>query len=143
MHVLGEYAWPGNVRELKNIVERAVILAGDGTVELAHLTMEKLSSSFLFTPSRAATADEYHDPALTGPVSPRPISGLANTVFDSPTLDISAAGANSLKDEVESLERARIVGALEECGGNQSRAAKMLGMSRKALLRRLDLYAIP
>ena len=32
-----EYAWPGNVRELRNVVERAVILAGEGEVQLRHL----------------------------------------------------------------------------------------------------------
>jgi DNA-binding NtrC family response regulator len=143
MRVLSEYAWPGNVRELKNIVERAVILANDGTVDLEHLPMEKLSSSFIFTSSRAPSND-WQEPENTGPLSPHPMSASISGVFDSPTLDISAHNpSNSLKDEVESLERARIVAALEECGGNQSRAARMLGMSRKALLRRLDLYAIP
>jgi DNA-binding NtrC family response regulator len=32
-----KHSWPGNVRELRNVVERAVILAGEGTVEVAHL----------------------------------------------------------------------------------------------------------
>lgn len=32
-----EYNWPGNVRELRNVVERAVILAGEGEVQLRHL----------------------------------------------------------------------------------------------------------
>jgi DNA-binding NtrC family response regulator len=31
------YSWPGNVRELRNVLERAVILAGEGTVQAAHL----------------------------------------------------------------------------------------------------------
>jgi DNA-binding NtrC family response regulator len=31
------YNWPGNVRELRNVIERAVILAGEGTVQSAHL----------------------------------------------------------------------------------------------------------
>jgi DNA-binding NtrC family response regulator len=31
------YDWPGNVRELRNVLERAVILAGEGTVQIAHL----------------------------------------------------------------------------------------------------------
>jgi transcriptional regulator with PAS, ATPase and Fis domain len=31
------YDWPGNVRELRNVLERAVILAGEGTVQMAHL----------------------------------------------------------------------------------------------------------
>jgi len=32
-----DYGWPGNVRELRNVVERAVILAGEGEVQLRHL----------------------------------------------------------------------------------------------------------
>src|SRR5258708_22405888 len=31
------YAWPGNVRELRNVLERAVILAGEGTIQAMHL----------------------------------------------------------------------------------------------------------
>src|SRR5262249_41007644 len=31
------YDWPGNVRELRNTLERAVILAGEGTVQMSHL----------------------------------------------------------------------------------------------------------
>jgi DNA-binding NtrC family response regulator len=37
MAVLAGYDWPGNVRELRNVLERAVILAGEGTITLAHL----------------------------------------------------------------------------------------------------------
>jgi DNA-binding NtrC family response regulator len=32
------YGWPGNVRELRNVLERAVIIAGEGTVETSHLS---------------------------------------------------------------------------------------------------------
>ncbi|MBX9602754.1 MAG: sigma-54 dependent transcriptional regulator [Bryobacteraceae bacterium] len=34
---LTEYRWPGNVRELRNVLERAVILAGDGPISMSHL----------------------------------------------------------------------------------------------------------
>ncbi len=34
--LLGAYAWPGNVRELRNLIERAVVLAGDGWIEPSH-----------------------------------------------------------------------------------------------------------
>jgi DNA-binding NtrC family response regulator len=35
---LREYDWPGNVRELRNVLERAVIVAGEGEIQLRHLT---------------------------------------------------------------------------------------------------------
>jgi two-component system response regulator AtoC len=44
---------------------------------------------------------------------------------------------------VESSERDRIARALEACGGNQTRAAKLLGMSRRTLVNRLDAYGLP
>ncbi|MCX7983406.1 MAG: sigma-54 dependent transcriptional regulator [Bacteroidetes bacterium] len=37
---LKHYHWPGNVRELENTIERAIILAGNGTIELHHLPEE-------------------------------------------------------------------------------------------------------
>ena len=47
-----------------------------------------------------------------------------------------------LKDDLRSLERERIERALEQCGGNQSRAAEVLGMPRRTLVRRLAQYGI-
>jgi len=40
MRILLGYAWPGNVRELSNVIERAVILAGDDRLEPHHLPAE-------------------------------------------------------------------------------------------------------
>src|SRR5437879_12881895 len=37
MECLHHHSWPGNVRELRNVLERAVILAGEGTIEVKHL----------------------------------------------------------------------------------------------------------
>jgi DNA-binding NtrC family response regulator len=37
MEKFRRYNWPGNVRELRNVVERAVILAGEGTILPSHL----------------------------------------------------------------------------------------------------------
>lgn len=101
------YAWPGNVRELKNVVERAVVLCGDGPVRREHLPADKLASQVVFRSGSTADA------------------------------------APSLGDEVDQLERDRILAALEATGGNQSRAAEKLGISRKTLLRRLDRYGVP
>ncbi len=52
------------------------------------------------------------------------------------------SSAGSLHADVESLERRRIVEALEACGGNQTRAAQKLGISRGTLLSRLKQYGI-
>jgi DNA-binding NtrC family response regulator len=49
----------------------------------------------------------------------------------------------SLRAELAALERKRILDALAECGGNQTRAAKLLGMRRQSLVARLDEYGIP
>ena len=46
--------------------------------------------------------------------------------------------AGGLRDEVKTLERERIEGALEACQGNQRRTAEKLGISRGALLRRME-----
>jgi DNA-binding NtrC family response regulator len=43
----------------------------------------------------------------------------------------------------ESTERARVIAALEQCGGNQTRAARLLGISRSALVHRLDRFRLP
>jgi two-component system, NtrC family, response regulator AtoC len=48
----------------------------------------------------------------------------------------------SLKDAVSEVEKARIIAALNETGGNQTRAAKLLGISRRSLLDRLDAHGV-
>ncbi len=45
LQALEECSWPGNVRELENVVQRAVVLAEDSTIELSHLP-EKLKKGF-------------------------------------------------------------------------------------------------
>jgi transcriptional regulator with PAS, ATPase and Fis domain len=37
MDAFKKYSWPGNVRELRNVLERAVIMAGEGAIQMAHL----------------------------------------------------------------------------------------------------------
>jgi Nif-specific regulatory protein len=49
---------------------------------------------------------------------------------------------NSLKAQVERLERDVILQALEETGGNQTQAAKVLGMSRQGLIKKIQRYRV-
>jgi DNA-binding NtrC family response regulator len=50
--------------------------------------------------------------------------------------------SNDLRGDLAVIERARIIEALEKCAGNQSRAAKLLGISRGVLIKRLDAYGL-
>jgi DNA-binding NtrC family response regulator len=49
---------------------------------------------------------------------------------------------SKLTRELEDLEKRRIIEALTRCGGNQTQTAKLLGMSRRTLVNRLDDYGI-
>ena len=53
------------------------------------------------------------------------------------------AEAHTLRTEIDALERARILDALQRCSGNQSRAAKLLGLSRSTLIARIEAYGLP
>jgi len=55
----------------------------------------------------------------------------------------SSAAPRKLAEELDEIERRRIVDALEQCAGSQSRAATLLGISRSTLLARIDHYRIP
>jgi two-component system response regulator AtoC len=118
--MLERYSWPGNIRELKNFIERAILLCTDGTIRPEHLPVEKMRATLL------ATAPED----LPRPPAPDADLFLA----DGPEADLTDA---------ERRERRAIVEALEACGGNQTAAAKKIGVSRRTLVSRLDKYAIP
>jgi DNA-binding NtrC family response regulator len=62
-------------------------------------------------------------------------AGAAATPSPSPT--------SNLQDEVGSFEKDRIISALATCEGNQTKAAKLLGLTRRALITRLDAYDLP
>jgi DNA-binding NtrC family response regulator len=49
----------------------------------------------------------------------------------------------SLARDLREVERARIIDALERCGGNQTRAAELLGISRRTLVGRMTEYDLP
>jgi DNA-binding NtrC family response regulator len=102
--------WPGNVRELRNVLERAVILAGEGTVEMKHMpaTLQ----------NRAAT------PATT------------TTATDTPGVQ-SDLVQFSIGTTVEEAEKGLILRTLEHTKNNKTRAAEILGISLKTLHNKL------
>ena len=111
---LRAYPWPGNLRELRNVLERATLLCAGDEITPEHLPAGKIAVL----------------PAAAPRAAPQPVS------VGSPT-------GLGLKEELEALERQRVLDALQACGGNQTRAAKALGISRNTLLARLGSYGVP
>lgn len=97
------YDWPGNVRELRNVIERAVLLE-DGDV----ISTKCLPSDFFGSPTVKATLVEV--------VNGQPADG----VFCLPNEGIC----------LDDLETSLMNQALARCNGNQTRAAKLLGLTR-------------
>jgi len=113
LECLVRYRWPGNIRELRNLIERAVLLCTGDAITPHHLPLDTLE---------AASAPRGEP---TAPIrGPRPTDAIAPVPASAPD------------------ERARITAALEHCGGNQTRAAIMLGISRRTLVKRLDAYGL-
>ncbi len=76
-----------------------------------------------------------------GPVRPDHLQLSAETPAE-PAGGAAAPGAEALQDQVAGLERARILDALERSGGNQTKAAELLGMPRRTFVRKLGQYDI-
>jgi two-component system response regulator AtoC len=119
VRALRAHDWPGNVRELRNVIECAVLLAGHEPIAARHL--------------------QFRTNAAGKPAGP---NGRATPVpFE---LEPSIPPANSVPESRQArLERERIVQALADCNGNQTRAATQLGMPRRTLVAKLTLYALP
>jgi len=129
---LMQYSWPGNIRELRSVIERAVLLARGGNIEPRHLEVDRDLSGGALNVSNGQPL-----PAPAREAEPRAQRGA---FIAAPS---HSAEPEKLRDEVERLERDRIADAIARCGGNQTKAAELLGISRRALLHRLDAYGLP
>ena len=72
MNALTSYDWPGNVRELQNVIERAVILAANGTVTADTIRLDRIRAAAVPAESPAPAAPP--PPVLPEPPETRPIT---------------------------------------------------------------------
>jgi DNA-binding NtrC family response regulator len=114
MDIFAKYHWPGNVRQLRNVVRTSLILGVGETLSLADV-------SWLFDELQPLAQQECNDYGA---------SGGKNTHCD------SGLGGVSL----EQVERRAILDTLRQTGGNQTRAAKVLGISDRTLRDRIHRY---
>ncbi len=105
--VFRKYDWPGNVRELRNVIERALILEDSDQITTEYLP-GSLSMSSLPGQSSLATTD-------------------GSPLFVLPSEGIS----------LDEAELSFVRQAIQRSGGNQTRAAELLGISRDQLRYRL------
>ena len=127
---LQHYHWPGNVRELENLVRRLCVVLSEDTIsgsdverELVNSTAEAAVFSNVATESLSEFVESYLAGQFSRYGSELPPSGLYERV-------------------IRDVERPLIAAALGATGGNQVRAAELLGINRNTLrtrIRDLDL----
>jgi two-component system response regulator PilR (NtrC family) len=110
--ILLEYPFPGNVRELENVLERALTLCTSGLIKPDHIKL------------RAAVRASSE------------LAALPSSDSSTPT------GSTALGTQLEDIERDAILKALEKTRYNKTAAAKLLGMSFRALRYRIKKLGI-
>ena len=120
LKLLTTYGWPGNVRELENAIARAAVVARGDVLAIEDLPLE------IRDPRPAAGAPEDVHAAIDAAV--RPLFALAR---QDAKLKIMPA-----------VERELIIRALEETAGNQVQTAKLLGITRATLRKRIEKFGI-
>ena len=121
IEALAKHDWPGNVRQLENAIARLAALSTGGTLRLADY-LEQLGGDGGARPAAPADGD-------AGDESPDATPG-------------DAANGPSLREQVEAFERGVIARTLEGANGNQSEAARRLGVSRVTLIDKLKKYGL-
>ncbi len=123
LRLLAGYPWPGNVRELSNVIQKALIFHRG-----APLTPDLLSQALL-EPRPGRPGEDGRD--------------LDAVLRDLARRALSAPGEEARFDALMDRFAALLVGeALSLAGGNRSRAAKLLGVSRPTLHAKIEKFGI-
>jgi transcriptional regulator with PAS, ATPase and Fis domain len=130
---LRSHVWHGNARELRSVMERAVLLADAGVIDVQHLS---------FNPPPEVTSPPAARPSVPASphVAPSTTKGSESELGN--TEESTGIITAKYREELARRERRRTEAALEQVGGNQKDAAKLLGISRRTLINRLERHGI-
>jgi two-component system nitrogen regulation response regulator GlnG len=123
LDVMVQYPWPGNIRELQNVLKQAMLQA----------TGPVLITEFL--PAKVRTPQPMETSALTGETSDGDLEIFLNDRLRSDATNLYA-------DTLERMERYLVTRVLHTAEGNQSKAAKILGITRGSLRNKIRTLGI-
>ena len=128
LKALEKYHWPGNVRELENVVRRALVMAKGDAILLTDLPAE-------INGQAQAGGSGGPMPVPVGEAGAADVSNLARQLFQwarrEPKFKI-----------IPAVERELVIQALKETEGNQVHAARLLGITRATLRKRVEKFGI-
>jgi two-component system nitrogen regulation response regulator GlnG len=128
IQALEKYLWPGNVRELENAIRRAHVMAKSDAILLSDLPPE-IAGASSSSPVAAATSVTASDAGGTD------AAALARQLFQ-------IAKRDSKLKIIPAVERELVIQALIETSNNQVNAAKLLGITRATLRKRIEKFGI-
>jgi nitrogen regulation protein NR(I) len=118
---LVDYSWPGNVRELAHVIQQLVIFTGGYAIQAADL------------PPSIGSGAADRVVGEPGPSDDQWAASVRNYLS-------RYAGSQAHPDLLGKIERLLISEALTRCAGSQTRAAKLLGLSRPTLHAKMQKY---
>jgi transcriptional regulator with GAF, ATPase, and Fis domain len=136
MEALKSGSWPGNIRELRNVVDRAVALCPlhQPAIGVEHLLLPTTRVSMPPSSPMPIAEPVFAPPAPTPRQLPR--------IDSFEPVEVTSVMSPVLRESVQFFERERIQEALDRCEGHQGKAAKLLGISRRTLFNKMELYQI-
>jgi nitrogen regulation protein NR(I) len=126
--LMEDYPWPGNVRELENTIQRACVLA----------TSEVLLPKDIPLGAAAQQTDASSENVAVA-VSSNPVRPTLETAVE---VLLDAASVDRSLQLLPWLEREFTLFAMKRTKGNQVKAAKLLGVTRATLRKRIERYGI-
>ena len=138
LNELRQHPWPGNVRELQNVIERAVILAGEGQlIEPASLGL--VAPLIGARSGIAVVGDSTKEPAESvAPGESKPLETPLTSPVE-PEAAVVGEGSEGIL-ALDELEKRHILRTLKSVGDNRTKAAGILKISIRTLRNKLKEY---